>query len=169
MMHAATSLATDRLVLRQPDLRDLAPYTAYCASERAKFVGGPFDSVKAFDKLCAMIGHWTLRGYGRYTITRGDTSIGHVGPLGIDDSQVPEFTWTLWDGAHEGHGYATEAARAVQAHLFDDLGWPAMIIRIMPDNHGSRRIADRLGARLTDEAAPDWYEGALTYRLGEAA
>ena len=57
----------------------------------------------------------------------------------------------------------------VQAHLFDDLGWPAMIIRIMPDNHGSRRIADRLGARLTDEAAPDWYEGALTYRLGEAA
>lgn len=169
MILAATTLTTDRLTLRQPDYRDLAPYTAYCTSDRSRFTGGPFDAVQAFDKLAAMIGHWTLRGFGRYTIMLGEQSIGHVGPLAMDDSHAPEMTWTLWDPAAEGHGYATEAARRVQAHLFDDLGWTDLIIRILPDNHGSRAIAERVGARLTDEPAPAWLEGALTYRVEAAA
>ena len=169
MILAATTLRTDRLVLRQPDLRDLAPYTAYCASDRSRFVRGPFTAAQAFDKLAAMIGHWTLRGFGRYTIVLGNTSIGHVGPLAHESNQPAEFTWTLWDGACEGHGYATEAAIRVRDYLLGDLGWTHMIIRILPDNIGSRRIAERIGARLTNDTAPDWYPGSLTYRLEAAA
>lgn len=166
-MIAAPTLKTARLTLRQPVAGDLPAYTAYCASERSRFVGGPFDAVKAFDKLAAMIGHWTLRGFGRYVIELEGRPIGHVGPLAMDDGHAPEMTWTLWDDAAEGQGYATEAARAVVDHLTGDLGWSAMIIRIQPDNTASRRLAERLGATLSDDPAPAWFPGAVTYWLRE--
>lgn len=164
-MTPATTLTTDRLTLRLPQAADLPTYTAFCASDRSRFVMGPFDAVQAFNKLCAMVGHWTLRGFGRYVMDLGGRGIGHVGPLAMDARDLPEFTWTLWDPAAEGQGLATEAALAVKAHLFDDLGWTEMIIRIQPENTASCRIAERIGAVLTDAEAPDWYPGALTYRL----
>lgn len=168
-MRAAETLTTERLTLRVPDHRDLDVYTAYCASDRSRFVRGPFTAAQAFDKLAAKIGHWALRGFGRYTITRDGAPIGHVGPLAIDTSDVPDLTWTLWDPAAEGKGFATEAAERVQRHLFDDLGWPEFRILIQPDNLASCRIADRLGAEATNAPAPDWYPGARTYRLRPTA
>ncbi len=164
-MSVAEHLETARLRLRKPQASNLAAYTAYCASDRSRFVGGPFTAAEAFDKFSSMIGHWMLRGFGRYVISLDGTPIGHVGPLSIDDSHPPEFTWTLWDGAFEGQGYATEAALRVRQHLLGDQGWPEMIIRILPDNTGSIRIAERLGATLTDDPAPDWYAGSVTYRV----
>ena len=164
-MTAARTLTTDRLTLRQPQAGDLPAYTAYCASDRARFVRGPFTAPEAFDKLAAMIGHWTLRGFGRYVIEHRGAPIGHVGPMQLGDTSAPELTWTLWDGAAEGHGFATEAAKRVRDHLLTDLGWPELIILVQPDNMPSRRLADRIGANLTDDPAPDWYPGCLTYRL----
>lgn len=168
-MTPAASLTTDRLTLRQPQASDLPAYTAYCVSDRARFVGGPFTAQQAFDKLAAMIGHWPLRGFGRYVITHNGAPIGHVGPLASVDDDTPELSWTLWDTAHEGQGFATEAAQTVSHHLMTDLNWPELLIRIQPDNHASRRIADRLGASLTDQPAPDWYPGCLTYALRKRA
>lgn len=165
MTAVATRLTTDRLILRQPIASDLDPYVTYCASERSQFVGGPFDAKKAFEELSSMAGHWNLRGFGRYIIVKDGVAIGHVGPLQIDASAPPEFTWTLWDGAFEGQGLATEAARVVHQHLIQDCGWNVMLIQIMPDNVRSRLIAERLGAVLSDDPAPEWYPGALTYYL----
>ncbi|MEL7098046.1 MAG: GNAT family N-acetyltransferase [Pseudomonadota bacterium] len=159
----AETLSTARLTLRKPLAGDVPAYTAYCMSDRAGFVGGPFTEAQAFEKYCAMAGHWALRGYGRYVMVHNGAPIGHVGPLGIDAGQ-PEMTWTLWDGAAEGKGLATEAATAVWDHLRAQ-DWPEMIIRILPDNAASIAIARRIGATQTDEAAPAWYEGALTFRL----
>ena len=164
-MTVTTALSTARLTLRMPHASDLPAYTAYCASDRAHFVRGPFTAPQAFEKFAAMAGHWTLRGFGRYVIERDGAPIGHVGPMQLDDSQEPELTWTLWNGAHEGQGLATEAALRVRDHLIRDLGWPQMVILIMPDNTGSVRLAERIGATLTDIPAPDWYAGCRTYRL----
>ncbi len=162
---AAPVLTTKRMRLRKPDAGDMAAYTAYCTGPRTKFAGGPFSEVQAFEKLCEMAGQWVMRGYGRYVMELDGRAIGHVGPLHVDSSQLPEFTWTLWDGTLEGQGYPTEAAIEVRRHLFNDLGWSEMIVRIMPDNKGSRRIAEKIGATLTDEPAPAWFAGCLTYRL----
>lgn len=164
-MTAATTLTTARMTLRMPQASDLPAYTAYCASDRTRFVRGPFTAPQAFDKFAAITGHWALRGFGRYIMERAGAPIGHVGPMQLDDTQPPELTWTLWDAASEGHGYATEGALAVRDHLFGDLRWPQMIIYVMPDNTGSTRIAERIDATLTDDPAPDWYAGCLTYRL----
>jgi RimJ/RimL family protein N-acetyltransferase len=58
---------------------------------------------------------------------------------------VAELGWTLRP-AHWGHGYATEAARAVLAWApFDRI-----ISLIAPDNLRSQRVAERLGAVPTE-------------------
>lgn len=165
MTAAAPELHTDRLVLRKPQADDLETYTKYCASERSKFVRGPFSASAAFDKFSCIAGHWILRGYGRYIITLGGQPIGHTGPHHQLDTNHPEHTWTLWDGAYEGHGYATEAARAAKDHLLTDVGLPRLDVLVLPENTKSIAIAERLGAVLTDDAAPAWYPGCLTYSL----
>ena len=167
-MTVATHIETARLVLRKPEAGDLPAYTAYCTSDRSRYVRGPFTPEQAFDKFAAMIGHWALRGFGRYVIHNGGTSIGHVGPLAVTAPEAPELTWTLWQDAAEGQGFATEAAQAVAQHLLCDCGWGGFIIRIQPDNIGSIHIAERLGATRTDEPAPSWYPGSVTYRLAGA-
>ncbi len=165
MTPVARNLTTSRLSLRVPDAEDLSVYTAYCASDRSAFVRGPFDAAQAFDKLAAMIGHWALRGFGRYTIVLDGKPIGHVGPMAIEDPDAPELTWTIWDPTAEGFGYATEAAIAVRDHLFDGAGWSSLVIRVQPENQASLKVADRLGAELSNEPAPAWYPGSLTYYL----
>ena len=165
----STHLApTARLSFRLPVLTDLPVYTAYCASPRTTFVGGPYDDVKAFKKLCAMIGHWALRGFGRYVIVSRETGrpLGHMGALQLSPTNVPEMTWTLWHGDDEGHGYITEACEAYLHHARTDLAMPHMVARIYEDNHASRAVAARLGAVHDPNATPpDWMPGGLTYHF----
>lgn len=165
MTRVARHIDTARLSLRLPGAGDLPAYTAYCASARSRFVRGPFPAEKAFEKLAAMIGQWDLLGFGRYVIHHDEQPIGHVGPMAFGPSDPPDMTWTLWQDAAEGHGFATEAAQAVCQHLLGACGWNEMLIRVQPDNTRSMRIAERLGARRTDAPAPDWYPGCITFRL----
>ncbi|MQQ08628.1 GNAT family N-acetyltransferase [Epibacterium sp. SM1979] len=164
-MHARSTINTERLTLRQPTAGDLPLYEAYCASDRTKFVRGPFSAAQAFDKFATIIGHWTLRGYGRYVIEQNGAPIGHVGPHFSGDTDAPELTWTLWTEQAEGHGFATEAARAAAQHLFADLGWDKLVIHIKAENTASRAVADRLGAKLSDDPAPAWFPNSLVYWL----
>ncbi|AMY70198.1 GNAT family N-acetyltransferase [Frigidibacter mobilis] len=159
-------LRTERLLFRKPGASDLAPYTAYCQSDRTRFVGGPFDGIQAFEKLAAMIGHWDLRGFGRLVIVHRTTgrALGHVGALHLNTDEVPELTWTLWAGEDEGKGYATEACRAYRDHARTELGFSFMIARIVQDNLPSRRLAERLGGILNETASPPgWMANAVTY------
>ena len=165
LQHAAQRLETARLVLRRPRASDLNAFIAYATSERSRFVLGPFDEVRAFDKFASMAGHWDLRGFGRYVIVHEGAPVGHVGPLQMRAEALPEMTWSLWQDAAEGRGFATEASEAVIRHVMDDCRWPGLIMRVLPENAASLRVAERLGARRTDEPAPEWYPGALTFRL----
>ncbi len=161
-------IETPRLILVAPQAHHLEAYVAYCASARARFVGGPFDAAKAFDKLCSMAGHWTLRGFGRYVITLKESgqAIGHVGALQIDDAELPEMTWTLWPDDAEGRGYAFEAATAYLAQAKRAVGVDEMLIRIAAGNARSSKLAERLGASVdTTIKAAAWMGDGLTYRI----
>lgn len=162
-----TLITTERLTLRLPEARDLAPYADYCSSPRARFVGGPFHKVQAFEKLSAMAGHWTLRGFGRLVFQETATGVplGHVGALQLDAAAPPEMTWTLWRAQAEGQGYATEAARAFLARVAPQLGLTRMLIRVDPDNHASIRLAARLGARPLPDPPPAWMPHARSFEI----
>lgn len=154
-------LETERLILRGPVAADAEAFVAYYTSPRTQFVGGPKPAPLAYEKFCALIGHWSARGFGRFVIEPRALGfgIGHVGPLWLDTGELVEMTWTLWEPRFEGKGYATEAARAVMDWLRGAMGMTQMRTAIHRDNLGSERIAERLGGvRVPGDVA--WLPGA---------
>lgn len=146
-------------------MRDLEGYVTYYTGDRTGGVGGPKPRHLAVKQFMAMVGQWVLRGYGRYAVDLNGTAIGHAGVLHYDETDPIELTWTLWDAAHEGMGYATEAARATLA------AWSgaALTVHIMRDNTRSIKVAERLGmAHDANVAGPDYAPELMTYRLGAA-
>ena len=141
------TISTERLTLRAPEQRDFPGFAAFFASERSKFVGGPVPAEQSWRMLAVELGHWQLRGYGRWAVEETATGrfAGIIGLWNPDGWPEPEIGWDLMDG-FEGKGYATEAARAARDYAYDVLGWPTAISLVAPGNDGSRRVAQRLGA-----------------------
>lgn len=74
--------------------------------------------------------------------------IGVIG-FGLDADGTPELGW--WVGRdYWGQGFATEAARRLIRHLFDDLGFPSVWASAHPDNAASRRVMEKLGLTLAN-------------------
>ncbi len=141
------TLTTARLTLRAPTNDDFPEIAAFYASERSKHVGGPATAEQSWRMLAAELGHWSLRGYGRWAVEETATGrftgiIGPWNPLGWPE---PEIGWDLMNG-FEGKGYATEAAKAALEFAYDTLGWPTAISLVSPPNDGSRKVAQRMGA-----------------------
>ena len=67
---------TKRLILRAPEPWDCAPFCAFMASDRARFVGGTTEPGRAWRAFGAILGHWVMRGFGPFTIVRADGRTG---------------------------------------------------------------------------------------------
>lgn len=143
-------LTTERLTLRGLDARDFEPLVAFYASPRSGFVGGPLPREQVWRHLACEIGHWTLRGHGRFAVEERATGAfaGVVGLWSPEGWPEPELGWDLMEG-FEGRGFATEAAAATRAWAYanapDGAGWRTAISLIAPGNAASARVAGRLG------------------------
>lgn len=140
------TLETERLRLRAPEFRDFESFAAFRASPRAVHVGGPHDRDQAFNQLCALIGHWQLRGYGRWIVADRETdeALGTTGPYYPEGWYAPEIAWSVFDRA-EGRGIAYEAAQAARAYAYDVLGWTTVVSLVTPENTRSAALAQRMG------------------------
>lgn len=78
--------------------------------------------------------------------------IGTAGLVRMRPDSPLEILWTL-DPRHWQRGYANEAARAVLAYAFDDLGLQRVHAGVDAANLRSLRLAQRLGFR-PDDASP---------------
>ncbi|MDG4649510.1 GNAT family N-acetyltransferase [Roseibacterium sp. SDUM158017] len=139
-----------RLRYRAPRMDDFEAYHAFCASDRSVGVGGPFPHRSdAFGRMAGLIGHWHLRGYGRWMVAdlETDAPLGVVGPMFPEDWPEPEIAWSVFENA-EGKGIAHEAALFARSYAYRTLGWPTVISCIKPDNARSAALARRLGATL---------------------
>ena len=141
-------LHTKRLVLRAPDARDEPAMVRFFMSDFSRYWHGPFGAVEAFIRFAAMVGQWTLKGYGLMAITERTTgtTLGMAGPYHPEGFPEPEMSWLLCDAAHAGSGIAYEACEAVIAHEFTTRNWPSMVSFIHVDNAPSIALAQRLGA-----------------------
>ncbi len=161
------TLTTSRLTLRPLAPRDEDAATAFYMSERSAMTGGHLPRPAAWRAFAAMLGHWQMRGFGLWAVTRkgDDTAIGMVGPYFPAGWPETEIGWVLFDGA-EGHGYAFEAAQAAMADARTRLGWTDIVHYIRAGNDRSIRLAERMGARLDPDAPrPEGSSGpALVYR-----
>lgn len=147
-MTPAPTLTTARLVLRGPQKRDLAAFTAWVTrSARMDAVGGKASERDAWRGFLAGIGHWQWHGYGFFTVTERGSGIaaGRVGIINHIEWPQPELAWHMFDG-FEGKSYAFEAACAVREWAGRTLALEPLISLISPSNTRSLALATRLGA-----------------------
>jgi RimJ/RimL family protein N-acetyltransferase len=150
------TLETDRLILRAPRIEDFEGFAAFFASDRARYISEGLTARQDIWRLFGnMAGMWVLRGFGMFVFERKSDSqvIGHGGPWFPITHPEPELGWCLWQSADEGRGFAAEAIISARRFAYDDLGWTTAVSYIAPDNIGSIRLAERLGA-VQDPAAP---------------
>ena len=147
-------IRTERLILRAPHEGDLDVLAAFYASERSHFVGGPCDRFQSWMRLLGGLGHWALRGYGWWAVECRETGAlaGRIG-VGLHEGwDEPELGWHIYEG-FEGRGYAYEAALAARRHAAESWGLAPLISYIVPENHRSRALAERLGAVVEREGS----------------
>ena len=143
------TLTTQRLILRSPKIEDFESFAVFYASDRSRFVGGPMTREESWRMLATEIGHWSLRGFGRWALQERETGI-FCGIIGLWDPAgwpEPEVGWDLMNG-FEGRGYATEAGKAVRRYAYEVLNLPTLVSLVKEGNTGSARVAARLGAKL---------------------
>jgi RimJ/RimL family protein N-acetyltransferase len=151
-------LETERLCLRPPQEKDFEAYEEFFSDAVAsEHYGGPLPAQRIWSLLAADLGHFQLRGYGRWALFEksGSGMVGSCGlwaPLGWPRA---ELTWWLSMSAR-GKGYATEASLAVIGFAVNTLGWDHVETHMNDDNKAAYKLMSRLGGQLiTREVFPD--------------
>jgi ribosomal-protein-alanine N-acetyltransferase len=142
-------LETPRLVLRpfEPgDLEVMAEVLGDPVSMR--FYPHPLSLAETEAWVARNIGRSERDGLGLWAIVLRETGevVGDCGAVlqQVDGSEELELGWHLHP-AHQGHGYATEAAIAWRDHAFAFTGRNRLISLILEENVPSRQVAERIG------------------------
>lgn len=166
-------LETERLQIRdwQPERDAAAAIAIYGNPAVTRWIGDKslettVEAVQArlrrYRDRCANLG-----GLGCWAVCAQDVPIGSLllVPLPNRDNDPSGNVEIGWHFCPEswGHGYATEAARAVMAYGFDTLKLPAIYAVTMLENQRSVRVAQRLG--MTAMGISEDYYGGVPLRL----
>ncbi|MFF9813487.1 GNAT family N-acetyltransferase [Streptomyces sp. NPDC014006] len=154
-----SELTTDRLLLRHWRTSDLAPWAAMNADAEVRAY---FPDVLTPERSDASVARFQAdldrRGWGWWALEVRATG-AFIGFTGLDpvEEDMPftgvEAGWRLARPAW-GHGYATEAARAVLDFGFARLGLPEILAVTAAANVRSQAVMRRLG--MTHDPADDF-------------
>ncbi|MBI1186240.1 MAG: GNAT family N-acetyltransferase [Alphaproteobacteria bacterium] len=150
----APTIDTARLRLRAHALDDFAACFALWSDPAVTtFIGGrPSSRDEVWSRLLRYVGHWRLLGYGFWLIEDRETG-AFVGEIGFADfkrgfmpdfDDHPEMGWAL-SPAHQGKGYASEAARAAMDWAQARFPASPFVCMIDPANAPSIRVAEKIG------------------------
>jgi RimJ/RimL family protein N-acetyltransferase len=155
-------LSTERLVLRPVTADDHAALLAHWTQpdvRRFLFDGAALSAAEVAQTIEESIGDFAARGFGIWLIELGSaaglvstatglvgTAAGLVGTAGLRplEEYGLEIFYSLAPGAW-GHGYATEAARAVVEYGLGPLGLPEVLAEVDEGNAASVAVVKRLG------------------------
>jgi RimJ/RimL family protein N-acetyltransferase len=174
---------TRRLVLRRWRPADRAPFAALNADPVVMAWFPATLTTAQSDALAdAIETHHAAHGFGLWAVDIPGVApfAGYVG-LAVPGFTAPftpcvEIGWRL-AAAHWGHGYATEAARAVLDHAWDVVGLDELVSFTTAGNARSRAVMERLGMQrdpAEDFAHPRLPEGHplrphVLYRIARPA
>ncbi len=154
------TVETERLLLRAPRDEDFPVYRAFFADEKASHsYGGPLEDGQAWRMLAGDLGHWVLRGYGRWAVEEkaSGAMIGGCGLWWPGGWPRSELTWWIIPSARR-KGFAFEASRAAIRFGYRTLGWQLVETHIDDRNRPAHRLVEKLGAsRIGRERFPDGY------------
>jgi RimJ/RimL family protein N-acetyltransferase len=176
-------LRTDRLLLRPWRAADREPFASLNADARVmQYMPSVLSRAESDAVAAELSAEIEARGFGLWAVEApGITAFGGFVGLHVPTFEAPftpcvEIGWRL---AHDlwGHGYATEAARAVVHDGFERLGLAEILSWTVPANIRSRRVMEKMGMRRSPEDDfdhPRMPEGHalrrhVLYRLGRDA
>lgn len=147
-------LETERLILRPPRLEDFDQWAEfYEDGDAVKFIGGALPKSVSWRNFTAAVGCWAVQGFAMFSVIEKASGrwVGRIGPHHPYGWPGTEVGWAVVRDCW-GKGYALEAARASMDFAVDVLGWDEVIHCIDPENHPSRRLAERLGSAILRQA-----------------
>jgi [ribosomal protein S5]-alanine N-acetyltransferase len=157
-MVAATSnsLETERLFLRPMHDDDFQALYQIFTDPRvmASFGGELFTPMQMHGWLNRNLAHQIEFGYGLFAVIRKVNGL-LIGDCGLEQMSIEghtaaelgyDFRSDTWN-----QGFATEAASAVRDYAFTVLRLPQLISLIRVGNLASKRVAEKVGMRLTAE------------------
>ncbi len=153
-------IETDRLRLRHWENRDRKPFARLNSDLRVmEFMPATLSRAESDALVDRIERHFQVHGFGPYAAELRDscTFIGYVG-LAVPTFEAHftpcvEIVWRL-SADYWNRGLATEAAKAVVRHAFDDLGLSALVSFTVPANVRSRRVMEKIG--MTHDATDDF-------------
>lgn len=178
-------IETARLVLRPPAQDDL-PFVLNEMNTPGvmRYLGGKTRSADEIaESVAADIAAFAAGAWRRWTVYRREDGarIGRVGLFVVHTDAAPaalqgqnEIGWMLAE-AHQGQGFATEAAQAVLGHGFAQLAFPTIHAQTSDSNTESTRMMARLGFSRAEEfdyfdpAYPAADNPTTVYRLAREA
>ena len=142
-------LSTERLLLRELDLGDV--------DSLLEVLGDPVARVNArcSHPFAAWI-EWARRsyrenGFGLWAVIRRSDGrfLGDCGPMlqPVEDELIPEVGYHIVP-AEQGHGFATEAARACVAWVFANTPFDVVCSLVSPENGPSRAVASKIHSSM---------------------
>lgn len=151
----ALVVETARLILRLPVEADAQPLLEiHQDPDVVRHLHVPIalgEITMAWRNVAMMVGHWSLRGFGQWTVVEKATGalVGRVGFWHPEGWPGLELGWLIrrerW-----GRGYATEAAAAALAWGWQHIDSDHVISLIQPDNEPSVRVAEKIGERFEE-------------------
>lgn len=180
-------IETARLIIRDWQERDRAPYAAFLADPvLRKFFRSVVDATTVSNWIDGYIEELATSGFGWRAVERKSDGvlIGDAGVGLIDDASraamrgapLAEAGWTI-GRAYWGQGYATEAASACLAQAWSQPELPEIVAAAHVENAASHRVMEKLGMRrdvLGDFEDPrfpagHWLRPHVLYRLDRPA
>jgi RimJ/RimL family protein N-acetyltransferase len=147
-------LRTERLRLRPIAESDVESWIGLRGDPRTRKYsrsGVPVPPEEARQELLDACTSWRERSFGHWVIS--DLGGSFVGVIivqpGRHEPPAPELGWIVVPEAW-GRGFATEAARAVTADLFERTDLTCITSYLQAANTASRRVAEKLGMRLRE-------------------
>lgn len=138
-------LATERLILRRPDDRDVDAIVSVVGDwevarrlARVPHPYGPADARFFLDHVVPAEWVWAV------TLRDCDALLGAIGLTPEQGVDAAELGYWL-SPTHWGNGITTEAARAVVAFGFENLGLPVLTSGYFEDNPASGGVLRKLG------------------------
>lgn len=138
-------LHTARLTLMPASPAHAEAFNAFCATEGSRFNGGPAERRDAWQGAAIGAGLWAVRDYGPFGVTAADEPVGRVGVYYPDWRAEPELARVNFP-AHQGQGFAAEAALAARDSAQRELGLGALRSLIDAKIAPSIREAEKPGA-----------------------
>jgi RimJ/RimL family protein N-acetyltransferase len=168
-MPSTPVLQTPRLVLRPLRTKDAPVIQKRFANwEVVRWLDArvpwpyPADGAANFVNACLAemasgeASHWAI------VPKKGPADLIGVINLRPDDGATHDQRGFWLDPACRGKGLMSEAASRVTDYAFGKLGWPCLWLSNAQDNHASRRIKEKQGARLVDMMIGRFVSGEAT-------